>query len=132
MAGRSIKENTMGMQRQMNIGFRNLVVWQEAKRLTLHIYKITQYFPKDEQFNLISQLRRAASSAMANLAEGSAMPTRAHRSSFYVRARGSIVEVDNFIDLSCELGLLSGKDAAAIIDQCARLCYLITNLIRST
>lgn len=50
--------------------FRQLVVWQKSKELTLKIYEITKKFPKEEIYALISQLRMAAYSAMANIAEG--------------------------------------------------------------
>lgn len=111
-------------------GFRRLIAWQEAKKLTIKIYVLTRQFPKDEQFNLISQLRRASSSVMANIAEGSAMPTKAHRDSFYMRARGSTVEVDSFIELSYELQYISQPEREDIQDHCARLSYLLTQLVK--
>jgi len=51
-------------------GFRDLEVWQKAHRVALEIYKLTNSFPKNEQFGIVSQLRRAAYSIPANLAEG--------------------------------------------------------------
>jgi hypothetical protein len=56
-------------------GFRKLVAWQEAHGLTMEIYKVTAAFPRDEQYGLTSQLRRAASSIGAQIAEGSRMGT---------------------------------------------------------
>lgn len=58
------------------------------------------------------------------------MRSQAHRNAYYQRARGSTVEVDNFIDLSAELGLVSEEDATACIDHCARLSYLLTRLMQ--
>lgn len=58
------------MKKQEVRTFQDLKVWQDAHNLTLKIYKITKQFPKDEQFGLISQIRRAASSIGANIAEG--------------------------------------------------------------
>lgn len=50
--------------------FRDLTVWQRAIDLTVVIYKLTQTFPKEEAFGLVSQLRRAAVSVASNIAEG--------------------------------------------------------------
>jgi hypothetical protein len=50
--------------------YRDLRAWDEAHQLTLATYKVTQSFPKDEKFGLTSQIRRAAASISANLAEG--------------------------------------------------------------
>jgi four helix bundle protein len=119
------------MERKYTNGFRKLIAWKEAKLLTVKIYTLTKKFPLHEQSNLISQLRRAASSSMANIAEGSAMPTKAHRQSFYMRARGSAVEVDNFAELSFELHYLSEKEASDVTDHVARLSYLLTKLMQA-
>jgi len=119
------------MQRTYKGGFRQLIAWQEAKKLTLKIYKLTENFPDKEKFNLISQLQKAASSAMANLAEGSAMKTREHRNKYYNDARGSVVEVDNFIELSFELHYISEEEYIDLCDHAARLTYLITKLRES-
>lgn len=108
--------------RKCTDGFRRLIAWQEAKKLALKIYTLTKPFPREEQFALTSQIRRAASSAMANLAEGSAMPTKAHRDSYYSRARGSVAEVDNHMELSFELQYVTAHQQADIADHCARRC----------
>jgi len=119
------------MARTYDNGFRKLIVWQEAKKLTLKVYELTKQFPREEQFHLVSQLRRAASSIMANIAEGSAMQTKAHRDSMYSNARGSTVEVDCFIDLSAALQYVSAQERLDMQDHCARISYLLTRLIGS-
>jgi four helix bundle protein len=120
------------MKRKLDTGFRRLIVWQEAKKLTVKLYKLTQSFPSEERFHLVSQLRRTSSSIMANIAEGSAMPTQSHRHAFYARARGSVVEVDNFAELCKDLQLFSEEEAEDIMDHCARLSYLLTQLLKSS
>ena len=120
------------MQRKVTGGFRKLIVWQAAKKLALKMYEITKKLPKEEQYHLVQQLRRAASSIMANIAEGSAMQTKVHRDSYFVRARGSTAEVDSFIELACDLQLVSASIAEDIQDHCARLSYLLTKLIGSS
>lgn len=51
-------------------GYRNLIVWQEAKRLTILVYQLTNKFPKNEEYGLKIQMRKAAVSVMSQLAEG--------------------------------------------------------------
>ena len=84
-------------------GFRKLIVWQEAHKLTVQIYKETAGFPKTELYGITNQLRRASSSIGAQIAEGSRMKTAAHRSVYYERAYASAAEVDNFLQLSLDL-----------------------------
>jgi four helix bundle protein len=110
-------------------GFQKLIAWREAKLLTAKIYRLTKSFPSDERFGLTSQLRRAAGSSMANLAEGSAMRTKAHRDAYYLRARGSVVEVDNHVELSLELQYCNPAQQEDVADHCARLVHLITRLV---
>src|SRR5437667_10999833 len=50
--------------------FRDLIVWQKTHQLTLDLYRVTKSFPRDEQYGLTSQIRRAAASVGANIAEG--------------------------------------------------------------
>ncbi|MFH0769776.1 MAG: four helix bundle protein [Candidatus Peregrinibacteria bacterium] len=119
------------MERKFKGGFRNLIAWKEAKSLALEIYGITKKFPKEEQFGLVSQLRRAAASIMANLAEGSAMGTKVHRDTYYMRARGSAVEVDSFLELSFDLTYLTREAFEDCSGHVARAIYLITHLMRS-
>ncbi|NCO79689.1 hypothetical protein CO116_01590 [Candidatus Falkowbacteria bacterium CG_4_9_14_3_um_filter_38_19] len=64
--------------------FRQLVVWQKAKELTLFVYKITNNFPGEEKFALSSQMRRASSSVLANIAEGNAKITKRDRCHFLI------------------------------------------------
>lgn len=118
-----------GMERRYDNGFRSLITWQEAKKLTLKVYNITRKFPTEELFGLVSQLRRSSSSVMASIAEGSAMQTKAHRDSFYMRARGSAVEVDCHLDLSFALGYLTEAEEIDFQDHCVGVPFLLTKLI---
>jgi four helix bundle protein len=58
------------MDRQPASRFQELIVWQKSHAMTLRVYKLTKGFPKDELFGLTSQMRRAAVSVAANIAEG--------------------------------------------------------------
>jgi four helix bundle protein len=120
------------MPREREFGFRSLIAWKEAKALAVKVYRLTAKFPKEELFGITSQMRRAASSITSNIAEGSAMPTKAHRIAFYVRARGSTVEVDNFAELAFDLQYLTREEFDDLVDHCARVSHLITRLIAGT
>lgn len=83
--------------------FKNLKVWEKAHGLTLEIYRYTKDFPKEELYSLTNQLRRAASSVPANIAEGCGKQTKADFANFLNIALGSANETeDNFKALSKE------------------------------
>lgn len=86
--------------------FRNLEVWKLAHELTLEVYRLTKAFPADERFGLTSQLRRAAASIAANLAEGCARGSDADFGRFVQMALGSTSEVDYHLLLARDLGYI--------------------------
>jgi four helix bundle protein len=96
--------------------YRKLVVWEKAHRLTLFIYKITQGFPKEEQYGLINQIRRAATSTPTNIAEGCGKNTQPDFARHLQYAFGSMQEVQYLTFLSFELRYLN-KDDYAILDK---------------
>lgn len=70
--------------------FENLQVWQKGITLVKQVYKVTRNFPKDEQFGLISQIRRAAVSIPVNIAEGKGRYHKKEYIQFLYTARGSV------------------------------------------
>ena len=86
--------------------FRNLRVWQAAHRLTLSVYRVTSTFPSHERYGLVSQLRRAAASIGANIAEGCGRSSDADARRCLHVALGSACEVLNHALLARDLGLL--------------------------
>jgi len=91
--------------------FRKLHVWSKAHKLTLSIYRITRSFPKEEMYGLTSQLRRAASSVGANIAEGCGRNGGADLARFLDMALGSASELEYHLLLASDLELLSPADA---------------------
>jgi len=81
-------------------------VWQRAHALTLALYKATRSFPRDEQYGLTSQTRRAAASVAANLAEGCGRRSAADFGRFVQIAFGSASELEYHLLLAADLGLL--------------------------
>ena len=86
--------------------FRNLRVWQRAHQLTLDVYGETRSFPKEERYRLTSQLRRAAASVPANIAEGCGRNGDVELARFLTIAKGSASELDYLLLLAHDLGYL--------------------------
>ena len=84
-------------------GFRKLLVWQRAHQWVLLIYKLTEKFPKQETFGLTSQMRRAAVSVAANMAEGYAAGGKGQFGRYLDIAQGSLAEVEYYLILALDL-----------------------------
>jgi four helix bundle protein len=86
--------------------FHELKVWVKAHQLTLDIYRISMSFPKEEQYGLTSQIRRAATSIPTNLAEGCGRDSQAELLRFTRIANGSASELEYQLLLIHDLGWL--------------------------
>lgn len=111
--------------------FFDLEAWQEGHKLVLTIYNLSKSFPKEELFGLTSQLRRAASSITANIAEGFARYHFKDKIRFYYQARGSAAEVQNFLVQSRDLGYISNKQCHQLLDQADPVGRLINGMIQA-
>lgn len=115
----------------MDNNFRKLKVWEKAHRLTLDIYKATATFPKDEIYGIISQLRRAASSIPANIAEGYARGTIKQYLNFLSIARGSLAETRYFLILSKDLNYINEDLYLKLDNQCDEIGKMTYAIIKS-
>ena len=86
--------------------FRNIKAWQRADVLVMLVYKATQEFPKEEQYGLVSQMRRAAVSVAANIVEGSSRRSPQEYLQFLSVARASLNELAYYIELTSRLNYL--------------------------
>ena len=111
--------------------FYDLKVWQDSHKLALEIYKMTKMYPKDEQFGLISQMRRAASSITANIAEGFGRFHYRDKTKFYQQSRGSAVELQDHIFLSQDLKYLPKNSARDLFIQVNLVLKELNGLINS-
>lgn len=91
--------------------YRELKVWARSHALTLDLYRATRCFPKEEAFGVTSQIRRAACSVPANIAEGCGRDGDAELKRFLTISRGLACELDCFIPLSAELGYLPAEES---------------------
>lgn len=83
--------------------YRNLLVWQKSVDLTVHIYSLTDSFPKTEQYGLVSQMRRASVSISSNIAEGRSRVSRKSFAQFLSISHGSACELETQIEISKRL-----------------------------
>jgi len=90
-------------------GYKDLLVWQKGIQLAKEINRITQSFPNQEKFGLVSQMRRAAVSIPSNIAEGQARHTTKEFVQFVSRAEGSVAELNTQLILALELGYCSDE-----------------------
>jgi four helix bundle protein len=86
--------------------FEDLEVWQKAHGIALETYKMTKKFPDEEKFGLVSQMRRAAVSIAANIAEGFKKRGKNDKANFYNISQGSLEELRYYIILSKDLGYI--------------------------
>lgn len=111
--------------------FRKLMAWQKADDLVMRIYEVTAVFPAEERFGITSQVRRAAVSVPANIAEGCGRETVVDFRRFLHQARGSLYEVEYYIHLSSRLGYTPSAEQAALSAQCSEVARILQGLINS-
>jgi len=101
--------------------FKELIVWQKAHQFVLGIYRFTKEFPADERFGLTSQIRRAAVSVPANIAEGFPKRGANDKVRFYNIAQGSLEEVHYYLILAKDLGYGDSSVLIGLYDEVGRL-----------
>ena len=111
--------------------FYDLDAWTKAHAFILEIYKTTKEFPKEELYGITSQLRRAASSVAANIAEGFSRYHYNDKIRFYHNARGSVSETQNFIFLVKDLAFITENKFKHLFTLSEEINKLINGLIRS-
>ena len=109
--------------------FEELIIWQEARKFTNNIYKLTKIFPQEELYGLTSQTRRAAVSVMSNIAEGFDRRTTKEFISFLIIARASASEVQNDLYISLDLNYINKEEFQATYNHAQKIAKLINGLI---
>ena len=113
------------------LSFKQLKVWQKSKDLTLEVYKITDKFPKNEQYGLTSQMRRASLSIGSNIADGFGRISLKEKMRFYYIAHGSLTELHNFLIISSELKYKDKNGIDSIINKLIEVEKMLLGLIKS-
>ena len=105
--------------------FQDLKVWQRSHELVLEIYRLTKAFPEAERFGLVSQLRRAAASVPANVAEGSKRQHSPDFARFLNIAEGSLSESTYLLMLSRDLGYLAPDAAPPLLSEAEEISRML-------
>lgn len=108
--------------------FTDLIVWQEAHALVLHVYSLIDTFPEREKYALVQQFIRAAVSVPANIAEGFRRRTKPEKTRFYNIAQSSLAEVTYFFILAKDLGYVEDDSRNSINQLDAKLTRLIQSI----
>ena len=114
--------------------FKKIQVWEKAHKLTLQLYKLTASFPKEELYGLTSQIRRAASSVPANIAEGCGRNTQVELARFIHIAGGSASELEYHLILAHDLGYLDSKSHTELdisINEIKRMLHGFEKTVQS-
>ncbi len=112
--------------------FEKLEVWQEMRKLVKEIYAITNSFPSDEKYGLVSQLRRAAVSVASNISEGSARNTAKDQANFYGMAYSSLMELYNQLIISKDIGWLNSEQFEKLRNDIEKISSMINAMRKST
>ncbi|MBZ5523398.1 MAG: four helix bundle protein [Acidobacteriia bacterium] len=111
--------------------YRDLDVWVKSHKLTLELYRLSRGFPREELYGLTSQLRRAAMSIGANLAEGCGRRTSAELARFVRIAMGSASELDYHLLLCRDFEFLTKDDYVRILQELTRVRKMLWSLLTS-
>ena len=108
--------------------FKELVIWKNAIKVTMGVYKLTESFPKAEMYGLTSQMRRAAISVASNIAEGSGRGSNSDFSRFLDMAKGSAFELETQLIIAKQLGHVQEGQCTPIESQIIEIEKMITGL----
>jgi four helix bundle protein len=109
--------------------FRDLKVWQKAHAVALDVYRLTASFPDLERFGIISQMRRAATSVAANIAEGCGRGSDADFARFLQHAMGSASELEYFVLLARDLRFLGVSEHESVVSDIQETKRMLAGLI---
>ncbi|MGB2867538.1 MAG: four helix bundle protein [Bacteroidota bacterium] len=112
--------------------FQDLIVWQKAHAFVLKVYGLTGIFPKHELFGLTSQLRRAAVSVPANIAEGFKRHGRPDKLRFMNIAEASLEECCYYLILARDLSYADTTTVQPILEEISKLLYAYSHSIKNS
>ena len=108
--------------------YKNLDAYKESKALVMLVYALLKKFPREEQYALCDQLRRAVISIPSNIAEGSGRTSSKDQAHFFEMAFGSLMEVNCQIDIAHDLGYVSQEDMAQVEKYVRAIASLLSGL----
>lgn len=111
--------------------YRDLLVWQKAMDLVVGCYRLTEGFPKSETYGLSSQLRRAAVSVPANIAEGQGRESIKEYLHHLSIANGSLMELETHLLIAGRLRYAEDRELTPLLAQTSEVGKMLTGLIKS-
>jgi len=115
----------------LNKPHKKLDVWKKAIDLVQEIYDLTKIFPKNEDYSLTNQMRRAAVSVPSNISEGAARQTKKEFIQFLHMAQGSLSELDTQMEIAIRLGYLKEDRFSEVSLLTNDIDKMLTGLIKS-
>ena len=115
----------------MSPSYRDLRVWQSSIDLVVRVYALTQNFPKQEIYGLVSQMRRAAVSVPSNIAEGKGRLTDRDRVHFFSQSRGSLLELETQILIARRLSYISPAESESLTHATGEVGRMLNALLSS-
>ncbi len=110
---------------------KDLAVWKEAVEFSAHCYEVTRQFPREEQFGLVLQMRRAAVSIASNIAEGAARASNKEFIQFLYISLGSASELDTQIEIAKKIGFDNLPELEVLQSKINTISRMLQGLIRS-
>lgn len=110
--------------------YKKLDVYKESKGLVALVYGLLKQFPKEEQYALCDQLRRAVISVPSNIAEGSGRTSAKDQAHFFEMAFGSLMEVSCQMDIAFDLGYINQNELTQLEEQVSKIAALLSGLRR--
>jgi four helix bundle protein len=111
--------------------YRELEVWRKSIELAERVYRLSARFPAEERYGLTSQVRRAAASVAANIAEGAEREGTKEFLQFLGIAGGSLAEMETFLILAARLGLVPEAEIHPAMEQAGAVGRMLNGLKRS-
>lgn len=108
--------------------FKDLTAWQLSMDVAEKVYEVSKLFPKEEQFGLTNQIRRASVSISSNIAEGFGRNNLKEKDQFYGIAYGSLLEVESQLILAVRLGFIDKSDATHLFDTITETQKVLSGL----
>ena len=121
--------SSMSTERSPARSFRDLTVWRKAHEFVLAAYHFTESFPEREKYGLAHQMRRAAVSIPANIAEGFGKRSRAEKARFLNIAEGSLEECRYYLILAEDLGYGEPRSLTETLEEASRLLNAYTRAV---
>lgn len=113
------------------ISFKDLIVWQKSHAFVLEIYRISSLFPKEETYALTSQVKRAAVSIPANIAEGFSKKTLPNKLNYISHSEGSLQEVKYYLILAKDLDYINNATFENMVILCEEIGKLLNGYIKT-